>query len=907
MARVHVDGQSYEVDGRDNLLDACLSAGLDIPYFCWHPALGSVGACRQCAVKQFRDEQDTRGRLVMACMTPAADGTRISIVDPEAQAFRAAIIEWLMTAHPHDCPVCDEGGECHLQDMTVMTGHSVRRYRFRKRTFRNQYLGPFVDHEMNRCIACYRCVRYYRDYAGGQDLDAFALRNQVYFGRHEDGVLESEFAGNLVEVCPTGVFTDRLLADRYTRKWDLQTAPSVCVNCSLGCSTIPGERYGTLRRVLNRYHHEVNGYFLCDRGRFGWEFVNSARRVREPLARGAAGRLEPLLRGPALERAAAALAAARGIVGIGSPRASLEANFALRALVGPARFHHGVADADFRLVGLAVELLRGGPAPPASLRDVREADAVLVLGEDLTASAPVMALAARQAVRQQPYALADQLGIPRWHDAAVREAVQATRGPLFVATPEATKLDDAATETYRAAPDDIARLGFAVARELDAAGPDVPDAAEALRALARRVAAALAGARRPVVIAGTTLGTDAILQAAASVAWALARAGLPARLAFVAPESNSLGLALMGGPGLGAAFEAVRARRADTVVVLENDLFRRADRGSVQGFLEAARHVIVVDHLLNETAARAEIVLPAGTFAESDGTLVNNEGRAQRFFQVLRPSGDVQESWRWLRDLAAATGRVEATAWTGVDAVIRACAAAVPALAGIVGAAPAADFRLTGLRVPRQPHRYSGRTAMHANISVHEPEPAGDPDGPLAFSMEGYSGQPPASLVPFYWSPGWNSAQALNKFQVEVGGPLRGGDPGVRLVEPAADASGRHATAVPPPFEARRGEWLVVPLPHAFGSEELSMHTPGIADLAPAAYLALNRDDARALGLQPGDQVELTLSGATWGLAVRLSAALPRGVAGLPAGLPALAGLALPAPARITGVTRTAA
>src|SRR6478736_4648719 len=203
MATILIDNRRYEVPGRQNLLAACLSLGFNLPYFCWHPAMGSVGACRQCAVKQFRDEHDTHGRVVMACMTPVADGTRLSIDDPEATAFRQSIIEWLMTNHPHDCPVCDEGGECHLQDMTVMTGHDYRRYEFKKRTYRNQYLGPFVNHEMNRCIQCYRCVRYYRDYAGGDDLNAFALRNMVFFGRHEDGVLENEFSGNLVEICPT--------------------------------------------------------------------------------------------------------------------------------------------------------------------------------------------------------------------------------------------------------------------------------------------------------------------------------------------------------------------------------------------------------------------------------------------------------------------------------------------------------------------------------------------------------------------------------------------------------------------------------------------------------------------------------------------------------------------------------
>ncbi|HEX7432170.1 MAG TPA: 2Fe-2S iron-sulfur cluster-binding protein, partial [Anaerolineaceae bacterium] len=273
MPTIYIDHQPYEVREGLNLLQAVLELGINLPYFCWHPAMGSVGACRQCAVKQFRDANDTRGRIVMACMTPAADHTYLSIEDLEAHEFRSSVTEWMMENHPHDCPVCDEGGECHLQDMTVMTGHNYRRFRGKKRTFNNQDLGPFVNHEMNRCIQCYRCVRFYRDFAGGRDLDTFALHDTVFFGRDKDGVLESEFSGNLVEVCPTGVFTDKTFKKHYTRKWDLQTAPSICVNCSIGCNTIPGERYGMLRRIRNRYNGDINGYFLCDRGRYGYEFV----------------------------------------------------------------------------------------------------------------------------------------------------------------------------------------------------------------------------------------------------------------------------------------------------------------------------------------------------------------------------------------------------------------------------------------------------------------------------------------------------------------------------------------------------------------------------------------------------------------------------------------------------------
>jgi len=332
---IYVEGKPYEVTQGVNLLHACLSLGFDIPYFCWHPAMHSVGACRQCAVKMFKDEDDTKGKIIMSCMTLARDGTRISIDDPDVVRFRKTAIEWLMLNHPHDCPVCDEGGECHLQDMTQMAGHVYRRTRFQKRTHRNQNLGPFLTHEMNRCIQCYRCVRFYRGYAGGRDFHVLGWHDAVYFGRHEDGVLQSKFSGNLVEICPTGVFDDKTLARHYVRKWDLQTAPSICVHCALGCNVIPGARYGTLRRIRNRYNGDVNGYFLCDRGRYGYEFVNSPRRIRRPLVRDGSGRLVPVSKEAALAQIGRAIRDSERVIGIGSARASLESNFALRRLVGP--------------------------------------------------------------------------------------------------------------------------------------------------------------------------------------------------------------------------------------------------------------------------------------------------------------------------------------------------------------------------------------------------------------------------------------------------------------------------------------------------------------------------------------------------------------------------------------------
>ncbi len=862
MITIYIDNKPYQVKPDQNLLQACLTLGFDLPYFCWHPAMHAVGACRQCAVKSFKDEKDTHGRIVMSCMTPLTEGMRISVDDPEAKAFRSSITEFLMVNHPHDCPVCDEGGECHLQDMTVMTGHTYRHTRFKKRTHRNQDLGPFINHEMNRCIACYRCVRFYRDYAGGRDLNVFASHDHVYFGRHEDGVLESEFSGNLVEICPTGVFTDKTFKKHYTRKWDLQTAPSICVHCGLGCNTIAGERYGTLRRILNRYNHEVNGYFLCDRGRFGYEFVNSDKRIRQPLMKVPSpleeegrvdGGLEPTGKALVLQRIIDILSKSKNIIGIGSPRATVESNFALRALVGPDNFYSGMSEQEHILVPLIIDILQKGPASTPSLHDVEMSDAVLVLGEDVSNTAPLLDLAIRQAVRNKPKEKIAGMRIPEWDANAVRNAIQEETGPLYLAHITSTRLDALATGTFHSAPDDLARLGFAIAHELDPDAPSVSDLRDAIREQAQIIAQALRTAKRPLILSGTSLGNGSVIQAAANIAWALCASAKPAELCYVVPECNSIGAGLMGGKNLNEFFNVPahpagkRGTKADTIIILENDLYRRDEAKIVDDLLDRAKNVIVIDHLINPTSSRADIALSAATFAESTGTLINNEGRAQRFYQVFVPQGDIQESWKWINDIMKALGKSRVDRWQSLDNLINDMVSAVPIFSPVKYCAPTADFRITGQKIPRQPHRYSGRTAMLANVSLHEPKPPSDIDSPLSFSMEGYQDEPPAPLISRYWSPGWNSVQALNKFQQEVGGPLKGGDPGKRLIEPCAFPlkpplpSGERAGAagmityfqnIPGAVKPRDNGQLSMPLYHCFGSEELSGYSPPIVERA---------------------------------------------------------------------------
>jgi NADH-quinone oxidoreductase subunit G len=521
----------------------------------------------------------------------------------------------------------------------------------------------------------------------------------------------------------------------------------------------------------------------------------------------------------------------------------------------------------------------------------------------------MLALSLRQAVRNGPNEGAQQKKIDLWNDAALREVVQDQKGPLYIAAPTATRLDDIATSAFHLAPDDIARLGFAIANAINPASPAVKqlaqaavpggessagDSAGSILAQADEIAQTLKDAKNPLVVSGTSLGSEAVIQASANIAWVLKAAGKEAKITFTLSECNSVGLALLEDKSLEHALEALRSNPDATLIVLENDLFRRADAQFVDELFQAAKRVIVLDALENATSAKADLVLPVATFAEGDGTLVNNEGRAQRYFQVFVPEGEIRESWRWIGELMNAYKHNLAGQWQSLDDVVKALALSDPLFAPVLEIAPPEDFRIVEQKVPRQPHRYSGRTAMRANINVSEPKPPDDPDTPLAFSMEGYKGHPPAELIPRYWAPGWNSVQALNKFQEEVDGLLIGGSPGRRLIEMSADAQISYFQDIPDAFAPRPDEYLIVPLPHIFGSEELSSTSPPIHERSPEPYLALNPALAGQLGVAEGEGVQIDLDGRSLRLPARLMASLPAGMLGLPVGLPAI-------PARLPG------
>lgn len=876
MAKIYIDNIEYEVPDGKNMLDACVSLGMDLPYFCWHPKLHSVGACRQCAVMSYRDENDTRGRITMACMLDANDGTRISINAQQAKDFRAGNIESLMINHPHDCAVCDEGGECHLQDMTVMSGHNYRRYRFQKRTHINQDLGPFINHEMNRCIQCYRCVRFYNDYAGGGDFGVFASSGRVYFGRSEEGTLESEFSGNLVEVCPTGVFTDKTLHKHYTRKWDLTSSPSICHGCSLGCNILSSERYGKVRRVMTRFNGDVNGYFLCDRGRFGYEYVNDEKRLTRLAQK------DNSKGSDVIASVKNIVASNPKMVGICSPRASLESNFMLKQLVGADNFYNGIPTIENDVVNEVLEVLTNGSVKTPSLAEIESYDTIFVLGEDVTNTSPMIALALRQAVKNQPNEKAFALKIQHWNDAAIREVVQDEKGPLYVATPYATKMEEVSTLNLHGDTSQLLNTGSKIHDFIVKGGEHQAD-----DDFAFKVANALTLSKKPLIVSGCGMMSKEIVRCAMNIAGALKSSGKDVGIVYSVPEVNSMGVAMLGTAGsIDDAMRRVSEEKDITAFILETDLFYRASSKDVENFLHNSQNTIIIDSMENESTQYADYILPAGTFAESTGTMINNEGRAQRYYQVIKPNNDIKSSWAWL-DLLIHQGE-EARSF---DTVLGDMISQIERFANIINLAPNADYRIGTQKIPRESHRYSGRTSMNANVSVHEPMPPKDEDSPLSYTMEGYHGQPPSADIPFFWSPGWNSVQSINKYQIEVGGPLHGGNPGIRLIEPNDNGKSY--------FEIEKqskndGKYEVLPRWQIFGSEELTSKSQAIVKRIEESKVSVSSNTLQSIGSDANGMITINNEKYSVTLPVYVDNSLPDHVILLPYGLKGISGLRFP-------------
>jgi NADH-quinone oxidoreductase subunit G len=594
-----------------------------------------------------------------------------------------------------------------------------------------------------------------------------------------------------------------------------------------------------LRRTVNRYNSEVNGYFLCDRGRFGFDFVNNRDRLLEPVQR--VDNTGELLADDQV-KALIKEFTTDGTIGIGSPRASNESNFALRAMVGEENFYAGYSDVEHESMKVILDLASDTAFHSPSVREIETADAVLILGEDVTNVAPRIALALRQSVRNKAKDLAEQSRIPQWQDAAVRELAQHERSPLSIISPAVSRLDDVASDRVIESLSIVAAMGHQIANKILTSAPNASSSTEHDEVI-EKIAEQLKAAKRPLIIAGNSNGSE-VIKAAANIARALHDGSDKSviDLCLLVPEVNSMGMGLMVGASnpLGAGLEKLQSGEAKRVIVLENDLYRRAAKATVDAALTAAAKVLVLDQLPTATTANADVILPATAFSEHEATYINYEGRAQLSFQVHQCQKQAQPSWRWLCDVEH------------IDDLVERCSNELPGFARLGEVLPKGNPFIAGMKVPRQSHRYSGRTAMNANVNVHEPKQMEDKESVMSFSMEGIPSQKDASVLASSWAPKWNSNQSISKFQDEVNGELKQGHVGCLLIE-RKDSSGSYFEAAPDSAGPSANQLRLVFSYQIFGSDELSARAKPIQARMTDAYIGLSPADAKARDLRQGD------------------------------------------------------
>ncbi|QJC31796.1 NADH-quinone oxidoreductase subunit NuoG [Enterobacteriaceae endosymbiont of Donacia tomentosa] len=886
MIHINIEGQSYKVNRKDNLLKICLSLGFNIPYFCWHPILGSIGSCRQCAIKQYDNIQKKNGFIIMSCMSLPIEETYISINDKEVINFRRNIIELLMLNHPHDCPICDEGGSCHLQDMTVMTGHYKRRYNFPKRKYKNQYLGPFISHVMNRCITCYRCVRYYKDYADGKDFNVFGSKNNIYFGRYSDGLLENKFSGNLIEICPTGVFNDKTYIEHFTRKWDLQYAPSICQHCSLGCNIFIGERYGNLSCVQNRFHEEINHYFLCDKGRFGYGYINLKKKPIQIIQKKNKKKVF-LKNDQAIKNISDLILKSKKIIGIGSARASIESNFILKQLVGDENFCVGILEDEKKQIDYIIKIIQHKNIYTPSLSEIEDYDVILILGEDVSTTNPRVDLAIRQAIKKNTEII-NKKEIPYWHANAIFNLKGKSFNSLFITSINKTSLNDISSWSYYTTIDNQVNFAFALSYYIDNKTIN-PLIKKDIQNKIVKITEVLLNARKPLIISGTSLGSLDLIMASYAIVHSLNKKRKNTGLFYVLNTVNSMGIGLINGKTLNNILN--KSNNIDTIIIMENDLYYYEERDKLDVFFKSIPNIIVIDHVFSPTTQKAHIVLPATNFMESSGTVINNECRAQRFFQASNPfyynkKNQRKSSWKWIYSIYAKINNLKEK--INLDNLIEECEKKIPILNGISNAAPKANYRVYNRKFARSPIRYSGRTSILANINIHEPKQPEDKDTIFNFSMEGnYNSDINCTHLPFLWAPGWNSLQALNKFQKEIGVSSKYNAIGFKIKKKHNNNINIKKNNVFKKFKIS-DKLLIVPCYNFFNSNSLVQKSSLIKEYFSNYYAFLNNKDAMKLGILNNCLIKIYCLNNIIQLKTFISTSLHQGLIGVPLGTPGI-------------------
>jgi len=630
MIEIELDGKKVEVAEGSMVMHAAEKAGTYIPHFCYHKKLSIAANCRMCLV-----EVEKAPKPMPACATPVTQGMVVRTKSDKALKAQQSVMEFLLINHPLDCPICDQGGECQLQDLAVGYGASASRYQEEKRVVFHKDVGPLISmEEMNRCIHCTRCVRFGQEVAGVMEL------GMIHRGEHSEittvvgATVDSELSGNMIDICPVGALTSKPF--RYSaRTWELSRRKSVSPHDSVGSNLIVQVKNNQVMRVVPLENEDVNECWIADRDRFSYEALNGEARLTSPmLKQGGAWKavdwttaLEYVTRGLTqikVDHGAAAIGA------LGSAHGTVEELHLLAGLVRGL----GSENIDFRT--RHADFGNAAPAGKArwlgtSIASLSTLQRVLVVGSFLRKDHPLFAQRIRHAARQ----------------GARVHSLNALNDDWLM--PMATQLVAAPS----AWPEALADIAAAVAA---AKGVDAPAAGTATD-MAKAIAESLLSGERKAVLLGNAAAQHPQASALLALAqWIGAQTG--ASVGYLGEAANTVGAQLVGAtPGAGGlnagqmlGAQAPAALKACLLLDVEPAL-DAADAAAASAALSAAEMVVVLTPFKDAALDVADVLLPIAPFTETSGTFVNAEGRAQSFHGVVRPLGDARPAWKVLRVL----------------------------------------------------------------------------------------------------------------------------------------------------------------------------------------------------------------------------------------------------------------
>jgi NADH-quinone oxidoreductase subunit G len=653
---LNIDGREVTAVEGEMLHDAARLGDVEIPFFCYEPKLGApVGACRMCLV-----EIEGIPKLQTSCSTPVRDGMVVHTRTDQVKKAQNAVIEFLLVNHPLDCPVCDKGGECPLQDMTQGWGPGKSRVIDEKRHFEKPIeLSPLIAIDRERCILCYQCVRFSQEISEDEQLQLLDRGDRTYVGTFDDRPYVSPFHGNITDLCPVGALTSYTYRFR-ARPWDIEEAGSVCTLCPSQCNVSFTVRDEKVKRVVTRDNPEVDDGWICDRGRYGFEMFGAAERVTEPRTKGG----NKVSYEVAIEKAAAGLKARDGRVAAIVGDASNEEGFLVQEILRGALHSPHIDSRPSAGPGVNTILDLARPERQAKVSDLDEADLILVLGTDPLQSSPILDLRIRKAIRRN-----------------------GTR--LAVATERPTALDGGAEAIACYAPGQAA---YFIGQLTEAVG--------GAENIATPLAESFRDADKVVVLWGERIGDHGTLELV-RLADALHLSGTTGAGLLEIPEATNArglreaGVLPDGGPGLaplavqGRGVEEIRQGlidgEIDGVILVGVDPLRDfGDTAAWVKALDAAEFVVAFSTFATATAAKADVLFPLETHAEKDGTVTHPDGRLQRVRPAAGRPGDIRPGWQTLANLSLAIGHD--TGVTSQPTAFKALTDAVPFYSSITDA-----------------------------------------------------------------------------------------------------------------------------------------------------------------------------------------------------------------------------